>query len=161
MRKLCIVLFMIPLAALIGCSGSGTPGGSGRHSTAGSHNAANPSDTGSKHVLPGKTEPGKFTLSVPGGLTNTHIKQGESKTIKIGASKGENFQEDVTLKFEGLPKGVTVEGTPVIKASDKDVQVTLKAAPDAAVGDHEVTVWGEVKGAEPAKNSFKLTVDKK
>ena len=34
---------------------------------------------------------------------------GGDKELTIGIAKGQNFDEDVTLKFTGLPKGVTFD----------------------------------------------------
>jgi uncharacterized membrane protein len=158
MRRLAFGLLLVPLVALIGCSGAGTPGGSGKHSGSGDH-AANGSPK--RAPIIGKEE-GTFTLSVPSGLTATHIKQGESKEIKVGIKPAKGFQEDVTLKFD-LPKGVTAEpAEPVIKASgDKEILVTLKADADAPTGGFEVKVTGKPKTGPEAGNTFKLTIDKK
>jgi hypothetical protein len=49
---------------------------------------------------------GTFTLSSPHAI---RLKQGESTTIAIGINRGWLFLEHVTLKFENLPKGVSVE----------------------------------------------------
>src|SRR5688500_9254481 len=48
-----------------------------------------------------------FSMRVP--TFSTQIKQAESKAVTVGSSRGKNFDEDVALKLDGLPKGVTVE----------------------------------------------------
>lgn len=102
-----------------------------------------------------------FTLSVP-HLTSTSLKQGESKVVDIGIKRGKNFDQDVALKFEDLPKGVTADpSSPSIKHGQDDVKVTFKAADDAALGDFTVKVVGHPSTGEDASNTIKLTVNKK
>ncbi len=162
MRKLSLVLFAIPLAALIGCSGSGTPGGPGTtHRNTGTGGPGATATNGSHKPIMGKDE-GTFTLSMPGGLTGTHVKQGEMKTIKIGVDRAKGFTGEVDLTFSELPKGVTIDPPkPAIPASEKEVTVTLKAAPDAAIGKVDVEVDGKAKEGPSAHNKFTLHVDKK
>lgn len=101
-----------------------------------------------------------FSLSVP--TFATKIKQGESKAVSVGISRGKNFDEDVALKFDNLPKGVTVEPSDaVIKHGDKEAKLTFKAADDAALGDFAVKVIGHPEKGGDATNELKLTVQKK
>jgi uncharacterized membrane protein len=101
-----------------------------------------------------------FNLSVP--TFSTKIKQGESKEVAVGISRGKNFDEDVSLKFDNLPKGVTVEpGDATIKHGEKEAKLTFKAADDAALGDHTVKVTGHPQKGGDATNDLKLTVQKK
>ena len=101
-----------------------------------------------------------FTLSLP--YLSTGLKQGETQTVSIGINRGKTLNEDVTLKFEELPKGVTIEpSSPVIKHGDMEAKLTVKTAETAALGDFTIKVTGHpTKGAD-ASNEFKLTVDKK
>jgi len=124
------------------------------------HRAPGTTDTGTTNrPLVGQAEE-TFTLSVP--TLSVKIKQGETKTIDISEKRGKNFDQDVTLKFEGLPKGVTIEpAAPVIKHGDTDAQVKIRAADDAAVGDFTVRVIGHpTKGAD-ATSDLKITVTKR
>jgi uncharacterized membrane protein len=74
----------------------------------------------------------------------TTLKQGETKTITIGIERGKNFDQDVKLEFANLPPGVKVEPmNPTIPASEKNDQIKLEAAPDAALGEHTITVTGK------------------
>lgn len=100
-----------------------------------------------------------FTLSAP--LLSTALKQGETKTVSIGMKRDKNFDQDVTLKFGDLPKGVSLEpAAPVIKHGDAEAQVTLTATDDAALGNFTIHVTGHpAKGAD-ASQEFKLTVAK-
>jgi len=130
-------------SVLVGC-GSGSQGGPGADKKGG---VVNPADDA-------------FTLSPPN--STTHIKQGESKVVEIGIKRGKNFGQDVSLKLDGLPKGVTADPAgPDIKAGQEDAKVTLKAADDAALGEFTVKVTGHPKTGADATNEFKLTVDKK
>jgi uncharacterized membrane protein len=129
-----------------GCGGTGTPGGPGAK-TGGDN----------KTTLGGPAEE-TFTINVPGSTT---LKQGESKVVRLALKRGKNFGEDVSLKLEDLPKGVTSDpSSPKIAKSETEVQVTLKAASDAAVGDFTVKVVGQPSHGKQATNTLKLTVQK-
>jgi hypothetical protein len=101
-----------------------------------------------------------FTLSVP--FLSTTLAQGDTKGVSIGIKRDKNFDQDVTLKFADLPKGVTLDpASPVIKHGDTEAKFTLKGADDASLGDFAIQVTGHpTKGAD-ASNEFKLTVAKK
>jgi hypothetical protein len=133
------------LLVLSGCGDTGTPGG------------------------PGKTKNGKdespllrpaeetFTIDVP--VLSTKLKQGETKSISVSLSRGKNFGEDVTLSFEKLPKGVAIDpAKPQIRASEKEVKLSIKADADAALGDFTVKVIGHPTKGEDAINDLKITI---
>lgn len=135
----------VTLVALTGCSGKGTPGG-----------GTNP---GKGVDLTGPGE-GKFALDPPN--LSTHLKQGETKEVTIGISRGTNFDKDVGLKFEDVPKGVTFDpATPKIKHGDKNASFKVKAADDAAIGDFKVKVLGHPTAGAEAEDGLKITVKKK
>jgi hypothetical protein len=145
MNRILVAAFVAAVgsSALVGCSG-GSQGGPGAANKGG---VVSPADDA-------------FTLSVP--TLSTSIKQGESKVVEIGIRRGKNFAQDVSLKLEGLPKGVTADpASPDIKAGQENAKVTLKAADDAALGDFTVKVIGHPKTGADASNEFKLTIDKK
>jgi len=183
MKTSCVCLLAGALVAFVGCDSKSTPGGPGakntttpggnpsKHAptntgsatgttttgTATGHNAGNTTST-DKPLIGQKEE--TFTLSVP--TLSTHIKQGETKTVSISAKKGKNFDEDVTLKFGDLPKGVTVDpASPAIKHGDTKADVTVHAADDAAVGDFTVKVTGHPSKGADATDEMKITVSKK
>jgi len=101
-----------------------------------------------------------FNLSVP--FLPAAIKQGERIATEISIKRGKNFDEDVTLKFTSLPRGVMLEPSPaIIKHGDEDAKLTLRASSDAALGDFTIYVTGHpTKGAD-ASIGFKISVDKK
>lgn len=101
-----------------------------------------------------------FTLSAPNRTTD--LKQGETKAVSISISRDKRFDQDVSLTFADLPKGVTLEPAgAVIKNGEPEAKFVLKAADDASLGDFAVKVTGHpTKGAD-AIHEFKFTVAKK
>lgn len=101
-----------------------------------------------------------FTLSMP--FWTTGLKQGEAKVFSITINREKRFDQDVTLKFAGLPKGITVDPTgSVIKNGETEAKFVLKASDDAALGDFAINVTGHpTKGAD-VSHEFKFTIAKK
>jgi uncharacterized membrane protein len=157
MRMFCTGLVLLALAGLIGCSG-GSSGTSEKH--AGGPGAA--TSASQKAPVVGESE-GTFDLDPP--TLAVRLKQGESKEVKIGIKRGENFNEDVTLKFEGspdMPKGVTFDpASPKINHGDKEVSFQVKATDDASVGDFKIKVKGKPTKGKEAANTFEIKIDKK
>jgi uncharacterized membrane protein len=147
MKKIIAMSALALSVACLGCEKSGTPGGPG----------VSKSDSGRGIVSqPEET----FSLSVP--PLSTKIKQGEMKTVTISVKRGKNFSDDVHMKFDNLPKGVTLDpAAPTIKASENDSQIKIKAADDAAVGDFVLKIMGEPSKGAAASNDLKITVEKK
>jgi hypothetical protein len=137
----------ISLIGLAGC-GSGSAGGPG---------ASNKNNDNSPRV---GTAEQTFTLSVP--TLQNRMRQGETNQYTIGINRGKNFDQDVSIKLEGLPKGVTMEpSAPMIKHSEKEVKITFKAANDAALGESTIKVTGHPSTGPDATNQFTLHIDKK
>jgi len=153
MKKVLSSILAVSLIAIAACDDRGTPGGGAPTKP------ANGTKTEPNRPVVG-TADDTFTLSMP--TLGTNIKQGETKAVTIGIRRGKNFGEDVSLKFDNLPKGVTIEpANPTIKAGDPEAKVSVKAADDAALGDFNVKVTGHpAKGAD-AHNDWKITVEKK
>lgn len=154
MKRIYVGLAVAALAAFVGCEGakstSGGPGATNR-GTGGTGSTKGP--------IVGKPD-NSFSLSTP--TLSTKLKQSESEVVKISIKRGKNFDQDVSLKFEGLPKGVTVEPLlPAIKHGEEEAKVTFKAADDAALGDHTVKVIGHPKEGPDAMSDLKLTIAKK
>jgi hypothetical protein len=143
MRSLYLALLVGALVAFTGCSGS-TPGGAGT--------------TGKKPIV-GLGED-TFTIAMPtGGVT---LKQGGEKDAEFDIKRGKNFEEDVTLKFDKLPMGVTAEpASPVIKHGEDKAKVAFKATDDAALGKATVHVVGHPAKGSDSEGKFDLTVEKK
>lgn len=82
-----------------------------------------------------------YELTVPRALTT--VKQGTSKAAAIGIRRGKKFDQDVTLEFTGLPRGLTcAPPNLVIPRRQAEGRFTLTAENDAAVGDFTVKVTG-------------------
>jgi uncharacterized membrane protein len=136
---------LLPLA--IGCENQSTPGGPGV-----------PRPVGKPPIVGQADE--TFHLSAP--ALSTRVTQGETKTATIGIKRGKNFDQDVTIKFGDLPKGVTITPTNVVlKHGDKDVQVSISAAADAAVGDFTIAATGSPGKGAAGETTMKITVVKK
>jgi uncharacterized membrane protein len=148
MKRLLAGVLAVGLATLIGCDNSSTPGGPG----------ASGASSNKKPII-GQADD-TFTLSMP--TLSTSIKQGETKSVTIGVKRGKNLDEDVSLKFEALPKGVTVEpASPQIKHGESEAKVSLKAADDAALGDFKIRVTGHPTKGTDASSDLSITVNKK
>lgn len=134
---------LITLAALTGCT-QGTPGGPGTTTiTAEKPTYGQADDT--------------FNLSVP--VMSTHLQQGGQTEASVGIKRAKNFDEDVTLEFADVPKGVTIEpASPVINRGDTDAKITFKAEDEAALGDFNVKVTGHPTSGGDAQLEFKLTI---
>jgi uncharacterized membrane protein len=100
-----------------------------------------------------------FKIAVP--TFDVKVKQGETQSVTISVERGESFKQDVTLEiklFKG--EGITFDPTKVIvKASDKpDVQITITAPKDAAVGEYKVYVTGTPTTGEATSTEFNVKV---
>jgi hypothetical protein len=142
------------LIAMVGCN-TGTPGGPGADKAKEQAKESTLKKIEDKVVQPENT----FTLSVP--TLSTSLKQGETKVVAVGVHRGKNFDENVAVKFEALPEGVTIDpAAPTIKKGDKETKVNVKAAGDAALGEFSVKVIGHPDKGPDAANTLKLAVKK-
>ncbi len=99
-----------------------------------------------------------FSLDTP--MMSTKMAQGESKALSIGITRGKNIDQDVTLNFKELPKGVTIDPmNPLIKHGDMETEVTVTATADAALGDFTVKVSGHPTTGADATTDLKISVD--
>jgi uncharacterized membrane protein len=146
MKTMWVSLAIVGCVAFSGCNTNSTPGGPGA-------------------TTPGNNPPiglkdGTFELNPPKMATT--LKQGESKNVSIGIKRGKNFDEDVTLSFDKPPAGVTIEpASPVIKHGEDKVDISIKAAADAAEGDFTVKVTGHPQKGPDASVDLKIKVEKK
>jgi len=98
-----------------------------------------------------------FSLDVPN--LSTSLKQGEAKQVAIALTRGKNFNQEVVLRFQDLPKGVTIDPAQVtVKPGDKEAKLTVKAAADAPIGTFNIKVAGEPKTGATASNEFKIAI---
>jgi len=166
MKSLCASLVMAALVGLvIGCDDPNPPrtGGPGAEQSRDNNTGGPGANQQARNDNPLRNlgvPDNAFKLDPPNLETN--INQGERKNVEIGINRGNNFDQDVRLSFENLPKGVKVEpASPVIKAGDKSANVMVEVAKDAAVGHHTITVKGKLMKEGPeATNTFKIEVKK-
>ena len=99
-----------------------------------------------------------FSLQLPD--QPIFVKPGEKKTVTLGVRRGKKLEEDVTLTFNDVPKGVTFEPTkPVSKHPGTEVEFTIQAARDAAVGDFAIKVAAGTANGHAPGNQLNLSVD--
>ena len=136
-------LAVMMIAVIAGCS-QGTPGGPGT------------TDKSIKKSTVGQTED-TFNLSVP--MMASALKQGEKTDVSVGIKRARDFDEDVSLQFSNVPKGITVEpANPVIKHGDTDAKFVFKAGDEAALGEFKIKIKGHPKKGGDAEIEFKLHV---
>jgi hypothetical protein len=146
MKKLTTLIAMGAAVALYGCSQDSTPGGPG---------TALPE---SEKPMIGQTD-NTFTLDVP--MIATSIKQGEMDTVSIGIKRGTNFSQDVALSFDNIPTGVRIEPSSAgIPKTEEEVELTIHAAMDAALGDFVVKVTGQPDAGAAAMADLSITIAK-
>ena len=152
MKELLASFAMVALIAFSGCD-KGTSGGPGKDK-----DKDNKSTVDKIKDKVSQAED-TFSLDPPNSTT---LKQGETKAVKITIKRGKNFAEDVALKFEGMPEGVTADpASPTIKKGDEEVNVTLKATDAAAVGTFTPKLIGHPGKGKDSTNEMKITVNKK
>ena len=98
-----------------------------------------------------------FRLDAPNLATT--IKQGETKVVTIGISRSKNFDQDVSLMFQDLPKGISIKpAEPIIKHDEKEVKINVTASADAAVNDFTIKMIGHPTSGKDATNEFSIKV---
>jgi hypothetical protein len=112
-----------------------------------------------KEMAKAEQEKGKLTLTPP---KDTVIKAGDTATVTVKITR-DKFDHDVVIKFEDLPKGVTVEdeAKPTISKGSSEKTYTLKAEKDAAGKEGQVVKVHASYGVLKAEGSFKLDVKSK
>jgi len=102
---------------------------------------------------------------VGGTLVRTYIDQGGEGNMTLKLDQKNAFEGKAKVALVGLPQGVTAEEREITK-DDKEVKFTLKATPEAMVGQHK-TVFASftlLRDGEPMTNTIAsggiLRVDK-
>lgn len=111
--------------------------------------------TAPKVTTRGDTVTKKLSLTAAKDQT---IARGATDKVTITVTR-DNFDEPVTVSLSGLPTGVeVVEKESTIRSGSNTMTLTLKAAADAAVGEHAVTISADAVGMPKNTQTFKLTV---
>lgn len=101
-----------------------------------------------------------FTLTMP--FWTTALKQDESKMVTISISRDKKFTQDVAIRFDSLPSGITLEpASIVIKNGDNDAKFMMKASDHASIGDFSIKATGHPSKGSDATHDFKFSVAKK
>jgi hypothetical protein len=133
-------LSLVTLLAITGCN-TGSSGGPGA------------SDSSKENAV-GKPDE-SFTLE----RAQVTLQQGETKTVSISIKRTLNFDEEVVLTFDAMPKGISVDDShPRIKHGDAEARFGLTAKEDAALGNFSLKVRGHPTHGGDAVNDFKITV---
>ena len=104
----------------------------------------------------------ELTMTVPDSVT---VKPGKSEDFTISIAR-KNFDDDVQIKFEDPPKGVSIDGgeSQRIDKGSKEKKFTLKADAKAdEVKDHALKVTGTFNDGKKDRSiskSIKVTVKK-
>lgn len=146
-------LLVLGSLVAVGCN-QGTPGGAGVTASA---DASKPVATVANKPVLGEAD-NSYRLNMP--FQEVTVKQGDNLNFAIAISRGENFSDEVAIKLEGLPSGVSqMAASPRIERDKTDSQLMLNAADDAALGEFTVKVTGHTTSSEvDATDEFKLTV---
>lgn len=142
MKSVITVIAVGSLAILAGCErgSSGGPGATGPSESPGMMSQAE--DT--------------FSLDVP----SIKLTQGGTETVTIGIRRGQNFGQDVSLKFGEMPEGISLAtANPRIMHGDSEIPISLQAADDAALGDFTVTVTAEPATGTAATGELSITIE--
>ncbi|RIK77433.1 MAG: hypothetical protein DCC68_17385 [Planctomycetota bacterium] len=147
MKTLCFIATTLMLTfALVGCTKESPKGGPGAAEAERNSNAASDADERT------------FTLKVP-SITTT-VEQGGRDEVTLAIDRGDQFKEDVTLKFQA-PAGVKV--TPAetaIKSGAEETKVTIEAAPDAPPGDTHIEVTAVPQTGQSVSQKMPISVTK-
>jgi hypothetical protein len=100
----------------------------------------------------------KFTLKAPADVS---IDQGGTAKVDVGITREKGFADAVDVKFDDLPKGVTVEKNGSIGKDVSDHVFTLKAADDAPKADNHAVKVSAAGGGATHDATFKVTVKEK
>ncbi len=142
-----LVILASCLALAFGCESKSSPGGPG---------ASKAKDTTS---VTGHQKGDTFKVAVPS--TETSIKQGEQKEVKIKVDRGDTLKQDVTLTITPEDKEITVEPAKhTVKASDAATEFTVKvtATDKAKIGKTNVNVKAAAESGAPTEANFVLDV---
>ena len=89
------------------------------------------------------------------------VTQGKTENSVIGITRGKDFGQDVSLKFEDIPAGITLNPlVPTILHDQKDTTITVKAAEDAVAGDYTVRITGHPVKGDDSKGKLMLRIEK-
>ena len=86
-----------------------------------------------------------FQLKLPGDAIN--VPRNTEAKFKLNVTRSGGFNEEIALRVENLPPGVTLSGGDKIPKGKNVVEMKLKASPDARVAVVPVRITGTAKVA--------------
>ncbi|MBP3955982.1 hypothetical protein J8F10_11870 [Gemmata sp. G18] len=104
-----------------------------------------------------------FKISLPSGTSTLpkDVKQGNTEVYDGSIDRGSDFKKDVKLSVASKPDKIDVKlNKDSIKAGEGDTKftITVVAAKDAAIGEHEIKITGTPDGGSPTSGTFKIKV---
>lgn len=98
-----------------------------------------------------------FSLSAPA----VRVMQGKSEAISVGIKRGKDFGQDVALKFDGLPSGISLEpNAPVLMNGREEIKISVKATESALPGEYTVHITGHPGKGADTTSDLKFSVVK-
>ena len=92
---------------------------------------------------------------------STTVKQGETVQVQLKITR-DKMTDPVTVRFEGLPAGVTANTSVTIPSGQDTASASFTATATApAVSGHEVRVIADASGGFLVKTAMKLSVKAK
>ncbi|MCL0104925.1 substrate-binding domain-containing protein, partial [Dehalococcoidia bacterium] len=99
-----------------------------------------------------------FTLAVDPDAATVAAGEVATVTATVTATLEAGITEDVTLTAAGVPAGINVAFAPAVDKPDFTSTMTVAAAADATLGEHEITITGTSVGGVAKTVPFTLTV---
>jgi hypothetical protein len=147
MKKLLTSLVAVTLAVAVGCESKSPPGGPGAQKT----------DSGTTKTARGQSAE-TFKMLKP---STVDLKQGEAKEVDVKIDRGTTFNEPVTISFDSLPEGVTMEPASAKIESGHDKAIfKVKTTNNTPVGDKTIKVVATPKTGEATQEELKIKVEK-
>lgn len=150
-------------ALALGCqetttTGPRTPASSGTRTTTTPTTPTTPTTTDTGTTSSTTATVKKLSLMA---MKSQTLKQGDTDKVMVTINR-DHFDDAVTVGIENLPKGISlVDGNHSIASGDNTTTLTLRAAPDAQLGDHSVTLFAQAPGIDRNTQMFTLTVKEK
>jgi hypothetical protein len=161
MKKWTGICILAAFLSVTGCD-SGKPGGPGatKPTSSGVEQRAEVSKVKeTEQKVLGATE---NTIMVDVPMLATDVKQGGTAPLEIEIDRGKNMSGDVSLSFDGLPAGVSIDpASPIVLASESKANLTVSAMDSAVVGEYTVNVKAHPPSGVDATNLLKIKVEQK
>ncbi|MEO2087936.1 MAG: hypothetical protein ABGY75_00350 [Gemmataceae bacterium] len=118
--------------------------------------------SGTTNPTTGKANDKSATFNFKGPAITPSLAQGEKKNITLTLDRGNDFRDTVKFSAEA-PKGLKVEfpKASVAAGEPNDVIMSVEAAADAAVAEHNIKVTATPAAGAATSLDIKVKVDAK